>query len=300
MSTVELQPARRRVSTGRALLRSTRPRQWTKNALVLAAPAAAGVLTEAGPLVDTLVAVVAFTLVSAGTYLINDVQDVAADRQHPVKRLRPVASGALAVRSARAWALSMIAAGVGLAFVPTLELGLLVSAYVVLMQAYTLRLKREPVFDIAIVASGFFMRALAGGLAVDVPISRWFLIVTGFGSLFMVTGKRYAEVVQFGEERAELRASLGHYSAAFLQQILTLAGAVAILAYCLWAFEGQAADSSVWSELSIIPFVLAVMRYGLLIDHGRGGEPEEIVLGDRELQILGLLWVLCFVAGIYA
>lgn len=291
----------RRASTAGALLRAARPRQWTKNVLVFGAPAAAGVLSEGDVILRTLGAFAAFTLVSISTYLVNDVGDRFADRDHPVKRHRPIASGALSVRTALAAAVVTLLAGLALAAAIEWELLAIVAGYMVVTGAYTAWLKHVAVFDIAIVATGFFMRAVAGGLANDLDMSRWFLMVTAFGSLYIVAGKRYAEVVAFGDDGHRVRPSLAHYTAGYLNQVITIAAGVTILAFCLWAFEGgPESNESTWTGLSVIPFVLGVMRYGLLIERGEGGEPEELVMGDRELQVLGLAWVGLLVLGVYA
>jgi decaprenyl-phosphate phosphoribosyltransferase len=139
---------------------------------------------------------------------------------------------------------------------------------------------------------------VAGGVATDVPLSMWFLMVAGFGSLFLAAGKRHAEFVQLGEERARHRKSLSEYSELYLRFIQYSASTVAMTAYSLWAFEG-AAGGSLWSGLSIIPFVLGILRYALLLDKGRGAAPEEAVLTDPPLLVLGLSWVLLVVMGVY-
>ncbi len=268
--------------------------------LVAAAPAAAGVIGDGDVLLRTAAAFVAFCLVSSGTYFLNDASDVEADRRHPVKRHRPVAAGLVPERLAVLVGAGCLLGGVALAFVVQWKLGAIVTGYVALTAAYTFRLKRVPVFDIAIVASGFFLRAVAGGLASDLPISRWFAIVTAFGPLYMVAGKRYAELVALGPEAATTRSTLAVYTKGYLTQIITIAGGVTIVAFCLWAFEGHGGHpASVWTTISIAPVVLAVMRYGLLIDAGHGEEPEEIVLGDRQLQLLGLAFVVLLVLGVY-
>lgn len=293
-------PAPAPLGLARGLLRSVRPRQWVKNVLVLAAPAAAGALDQAEILGPTLLAFVAFCLVSSGTYLINDVRDVEADRRHPTKRNRPIAAGKVPVRTAAIVGVVLLVVGIALATAVELALGGLVAGYAALTAAYSLALKHEAVFDIAIVASGFFMRAIAGGLATGLDISRWFLIVTAFGSLYMVAGKRYAEVVAFGDGAHRVRASLAHYSKDYLDQVISIAAGVTILGFCLWAFEGRpGGGESTWTALSVIPFVLGIMRYGLLVDRGNGGEPEEIVLGDRQLQLIGLAWLVLFGLGVY-
>ena len=282
-----------------ALLRAMRPKQWSKNVLVAAAPGAAGVLTQPAAAAATALAFVAFCLVSSAVYLLNDVADAEADRRHPVKSRRPIAAGEVSVRAAVTAAIVLLIAGLGLAAVVGWPFLALLAGYLAMMGAYTAWLKHMAVFDIAVVASGFIVRAVAGGLAVDVPISRWFLIVTSFGSLFMVAGKRYSEHVTMGAEREAVRATLAAYSSAYLRYVYTMASGVTLLAYCLWAFEqSQLQGATPWFELSVLPFAVAVLRYALLLDEGKGGEPEEIVLSDRPLQLLGLVWLALFGIGV--
>ena len=289
-----------RPSTARSLLRTARPKQWAKNVLVLAAPAAAGVLDEGDVIVRVAVAFVAFCLAASGTYFFNDAMDVDADRSHPTKRHRPVAAGHLGVLPAKAIGALLLA----LAFVISLpveggRLALVVALYVVLTVAYSTWLKREPVIDLAAVAAGFVLRAIAGGVAAGVPLSNWFLIVAGAGSLFVVAGKRHAEVHDLGTDSSNTREVLAAYSPAFLTLVRATASAVAVTAYCLWAFERSAeAGYDLWYQLSIVPFVLAVLRYALLVEHGHGGAPEELILGDRVLLALGALWVVVFAVGV--
>ena len=281
-----------------AFLRAARPKQWTKNLLVLAVPAAAGALDRADVLGPTALAILAFTLVSSGTYLLNDAADVEADRVHPVKRNRPVAAGRISVRGAIIGGVVLLLLGLGVAVAANLALFGVVAAYVALTGGYTRWLKHEPVFDIAIVASGFFLRAVAGGVASDLFISRWFLIVAAGGSLFLITGKRYAEKIAGGDETGS-RATLQHYSADYLRGVLSTAAGITVVAYCLWAFErGVGIEPSGWTGLSTVPFVLGIMRYGLLIDQGHGEEPEEVLLGDRVLLVLGAVWACLLVLGV--
>lgn len=286
------------LSLAGAFLRACRPKQWTKNLLVLAVPAAAGALDRADVLGATALALVAFTLVSSGTYLLNDAADVDADRLHPVKGNRPIAAGLVPPRVAVIGGLVLLALGLGVALAANPGLFGVVVGYVALTAAYTRRLKHEPVFDIAIVASGFFLRAVAGGVASDLFISRWFLIVAAGGSLFLITGKRYAEKVAGGDASGS-RTSLRHYSADYLRGMLSTAAGITVIAYCLWAFERTGGvEPSGWRSLSAIPFVLGIMRYGLLVDQGHGEEPEEVLLGDRVLLILGGIWLTLLVLGV--
>ena len=291
---------RPRPSLARGLLRTARPHQWVKNVLVVAAPGAAGVLTQPRPLLTVALAFVSFCLVSSGTYLLNDASDVEADRRHPTKRERPVAAGIVPAGVA-------VAAGIALlcgAFLVALAIGIpflgAVAGYVALTTSYTLWLKHVAVLDLGAVAGGFFIRAIAGGVATGVPFSRWFLIVAAFGSLFMVAGKRHGEHIDLGEQGAGVRATLAQYPRDYLRYVWTLASGVTLAAYCLWAFEqAEASAGAPWFELSIIPFVLGILRYALLLEQGRGSAPEEIVLGDRTLQAIGLVWVTLFACGVY-
>jgi decaprenyl-phosphate phosphoribosyltransferase len=284
------------------LLRAARPRQWIKNVLVFAAPGAAGISLTPAHLAPVLGAFAAWCLVSSGTYLVNDALDAEADRLHPRKRLRAVASGVVPVSTARAVGLGVLVAGAGapIAWGAPGVTGFLV-LYAMITLSYSLWLKEMAIVDLACVASGFVLRAISGGVAAHVAISNWFLIVASFGSLFMVAGKRHAEHLDLREGRGAHRATLEEYSLGFLNYVRAVSSGVTITAYCLWAFEkAKVAGDPVLFQLSIIPFVMAILRYALLLDAGRGGAPEELVIGDRALQVLGLIWVGLFAAGVYA
>lgn len=289
---------RRRLAFG--LLTAARPKQWVKNVLVAAAPAAAGLALEARPLTRVFVAFVAFCLAASGTYYLNDVRDRDADLLHPRKKLRPIASGAVPAGLAVTVGIALLCAGVATAAAVNTGLALIVASYVLLTVLYSLWLKHVPVIDLAAVASGFILRTVAGGVAVDVPISQWFLIVTSFGSLFIVAGKRHAEHVDLGEDAATHRPTLDTYSIGFLRYVRSVASAVTIAGYCLWAFErSDAIGNELLFELSIVPFVLGILYYALRLESGAGGEPEQIVLHDRTLQAIGLGWAGLFLAGVY-
>ncbi len=268
--------------------------------LVFAAPGAAGVLTEADGLGAALIAFLAFCLAASGTYYLNDANDVEADRRHPTKRLRPVASGAVSVGLARVLGVALVVAGVLVGFATgSWELPAVTAGYVTLTTAYTQGLKQVAVLDIATVAAGFVIRALAGAAATGVAVSDWFLVVASFGSLFMVAGKRSAELADGGDVVGQ-RAVLGQYSPQFLIYVRSVASGVTLLAYTLFALErAEAGGPFVWFELSILPFVLAILRYALRLDQGDGGAPEDVVLGDRILQVLGLVWLITFALGVY-
>ena len=246
-----------------------------------------------------------FCAAASAVYLFNDCLDAEADRMHSVKRHRPIASGALSVPLALG--ASVVLAGGALAsawFLARWQLTVVVLAYLAISVAYSLRLKREPVIELAAVASGFVFRAIAGGAATHVPLSSWFLVVACFGSLFIVTGKRLAERRKMGEGEPSHRVVLGQYTTSFLESTLTLAAAVTVTGYCLWAFDRTGLISRpnthvVWIELTVVPIVLGVLVILLRIDSGHGEAPEELMMHDRTLQILGLLWVALFAIGLY-
>jgi decaprenyl-phosphate phosphoribosyltransferase len=290
-------PGPGRASVARGLIAAARPRQWLKNLLVFAAPAAAAALGHGGVLWRTLLTFVAFCLVSSATYLLNDVVDADADRMHPVKRHRPVAGGVVSVRVALTGTGVVLAGGLALAFAVSWKLGLLVTGYKALTTAYTLRLKHTPNVDIVIVASGFLVRAVAGGVAVGVPLSHWFLAVASFGSLFMVAGKRQGELLRGGD--ATTRPVLAQYTLEHLRFVVTTSAAVTIITYCLWAFGHPRTSSVPWWGLSIVPFVMGIMRYALLVDRGEGGTPEELVIRDPGLRLVGIAWLALFLGSVY-
>jgi decaprenyl-phosphate phosphoribosyltransferase len=291
-------PPRTTGSVARGLVRTARPKQWIKNVLVFAAPAAGAGLSSGGVIRDALLTFVAFCLVSSATYVLNDVGDVTADQAHPTKRDRPIASGVVPVPIALAAVVLLLALGLGLAFAISWHLGLLLTAYKALTIAYTFRLKHTAILDIVVVATGFVVRAISGGVAVDIDLSEWFLAVTCFGSLFMVAGKRHGELLHVGEGGAT-RKALTQYTVEYLRFVVTMAASVTVLTYCLWAFEHPKTSEIPWWGLSIVPFVMGIMRYALLVDQGKGGAPEELVIRDPGLRIIGLAWVALFLGSVY-
>jgi decaprenyl-phosphate phosphoribosyltransferase len=292
------------------LLRGTRPKQWVKSVLVPAAPASAGVLFQPRELLLTVVAVVAFTTAAGGTYLVNDASDVVADRRHPTKRHRPVASGVVPVGLAWIVGIGLMAAAVGVGgLLAGWRLSVVLGIYVALTLAYSKRLKHVAIVELLIVAVGFVLRAVAGAAASGVAPSEWFLIVASFGSLFMVVGKRYAEVTGLEEGGVGSRRILSEYPLAWLRQVRDVSVAVTLLAYCLFAFEradvpGPASAVAgtltvPWYQLSIVPVTLGLLRYALLLERGQGGAPEEVVLRDRTLLASGLAWAVLFGLGVW-
>ncbi len=313
---VPAKPRPRAIPLG-ALVRACRPRQWIKNLLVLAAPGAAGVLTHAEVPQRLALTFISFCALSSSTYLLNDLHDRVEDRAHERRRTRPIASGQVSARLAITSAVLLAAGGLALQFIVTPALAGVGLAYLVLTGSYTLWWRSIAVADIAAVSGGFVLRALAGGVATDVTVSRWFLAVTSFGALFLVAGKRYAELRTYEESAGEkpastrtegqgggpplapVRASLSEYSQRYLRFVIALSATAATTAYCLWAFQRSHQARVSWYELTVIPFVLWLLRYALLVDRGAGESPEELVLGDRFLLTMSAAWVALFASGVY-
>jgi decaprenyl-phosphate phosphoribosyltransferase len=300
-------PAPSRTADGRrgsfawGLVRALRPRQWVKNFLVFAAPLAAGAVFDPAVLRPSLVAFVLFCVASSAVYLVNDSIDVEEDRRHPRKRFRPIAAGLVPRSAAVAIAVVLFAGTLTAGVLLTRPaLAWVLASYVVIQLAYCTFLKNEPVIDLAVVASGFLLRGIAGGVAAGLVLSQWFLLVAAFGSLFMVAGKRYSELIVVGDSAAT-RKTLREYSASYLRFVWSLSAAVALSAYSLWAFEMAASQDGVpWATISIAPFVLAILRYARDVDKGAAGAPEEIVMHDRVLLVLGALWVLTVGVGVFS
>lgn len=283
--------------SARSLLRACRPRQWSKNLLVLAAPAAAGVIDRPQVAVGVAGAFVAMCMLSSATYLVNDVRDVEQDRLHPRKRSRPVAAGEISSRAALLAAAALALAGIALATAIAPGLGAVGCCYLALTMSYSLWWRDMVVLDVLAIAAGFVLRALAGGVATDIYLSRWFVIVTGCCAIFLVAAKRYAELREHAGSDVAARAPLRRYSLKGLRVTLLSAAAIAGGAYTGWAFTRPM--HIVWYGLSIVPFVLWLSRYTVLIDAGAGQAPEELVLRDRTLLALSVIWGFLFLGGVY-
>ncbi len=276
------------------IVKAIRPRQWVKNLLVLAAPLAAlggGMRYDyRDVLIRVLIAFVVFSLAASAVYLINDVRDVEADRAHPTKQFRPIAAGVVPEWMAYTIAVVLGLASLAIAWMVTPNLTLVMAIYIGVQLAYCFGLKHQAVIDLCIVSSGFLLRAIAGGVATNIPLSQWFLLVMAFGSLFMAAGKRYAELQLAERTGAKIRKSLESYTGTYLRFVWTMSATAVVLCYGLWAFERDRSSGS-WFAVSMIPFTIAILRYAVDVDGGMAGEPEEIALRDRVLQLLALAWI---------
>ena len=279
------------------VVKAMRPRQWVKNVLVLAAPLAAlggplhyhyrDVLDKAYPAVG---AFVAFCLAASSIYLINDVRDVEADREHPTKRFRPIAAGVVPEWLAYALAVVLGIDSLVIGWWITPNLALVMAVYLAMQLGYCYGLKHQAVMDICIVSSAYLLRAIAGGAATDIRLTQWFLLVMAFGSLFMVAGKRYAELQLAERTGAKIRKALENYTSTYLRFVWTLSATALVVCYGLWAFDREHGAAG-WFVVSMVPFTIAILRYAVDVDGGLAGEPEDIALRDRVLQLLALAWI---------
>jgi decaprenyl-phosphate phosphoribosyltransferase len=276
------------------LIIACRPKQWIKNLLVFAVPLASGDLLDREVFMKTVISAVAFTAISAATYLFNDISDVEEDRLHSTKKLRPIAAGTLTIGSARLVSGVLVLLCIGLvAGVGAWNLGLVLFGYSLLQVMYQGFLKKTALFDLVAVAAGFLLRAVAGGIASAILISPWFLTVTFCAALFMISGKRYSELINQGSTKGT-RSALLKYSEQYLHLIWTSSMVMTIVFYLLWSVEIGSKGNG-WLVLSTsIPFALAILLYAQHVDGGKAESPENVVFDDRRIQLMGGIWIILF------
>jgi 4-hydroxybenzoate polyprenyltransferase len=275
-------------SPARAAFAALRPRQWSKNLLLFAGLIFAAKLGDDARWLEALLAFCVYCAASSAAYLVNDVRDAADDREHPVKRLRPVASGELPARAALILAGLLAAAAFGGAALLGLGSVGFLAAFLILQAAYTAGLKHVVLIDVLAIAGLFVVRASAGAEGVDVRISPWLLICTGLLALFLALAKRRAELVLVGAEKTPGRPVLEGYSLVFVDQLITMVAASTVIAYSLYTFTAR--DSK--AMMATVPFVLyGVFRYLLLLHrHDLGEEPENVLLSDAPLLLTIAAW----------
>ena len=284
-----------------SLLVALRPRQWTKNGLLFIALAFTLNLQQPGLLLRTLAAFACFCALSSAGYLLNDVVDVEADRAHPSKRLRPIAAGQVPVSLALGLGIGLVVVGLGGAFLLGLLFGLLALAYTLLTAVYSTTLKHIVLLDIFGLAGGFVVRAAAGAVAIDVPISPWLYIATLLGALLIALGKRRTELETLGVEAAVgHRRNLESYSLEFIDQLIVVISSAALMTYALYTFSAENLPRN-HSMMVTIPVVLyGLFRYLFLVRQGDvGASPEDLLFRDRPLLIAVALWALLSVTMLY-
>ncbi|MDX2646982.1 decaprenyl-phosphate phosphoribosyltransferase [Streptomyces sp. PA03-1a] len=272
-----------------ALLQTARPRQWTKNLLVIVPPLATGTVHHSRSVLGLGATFVTFCLSASGVYFINDVRDAEQDRQHDTKRLRPVAARTLTPRLAMTTGCSMLAGGVALG--TAIGNGPVIAAYTAFSLVYCFALRNLALTDLLIVSSGFPLRVTAGYQACGADTPFWLLAVSFTGSLFVAAGKRYSEAVSFGESRKRIRSSLAWYSVRRLRVVWCLAAVASAALYALGALQSFSRHGELFSLLSLAPYTLALVRYAAAVNEARAGSPEDVLWRDRTLQLTGIAWL---------
>ena len=286
-----------------ALVRSLRPSQWTKNLIIFAGLLFGQRLLESSAVIRSLIAFAVFCALSSVVYLINDIADRDADRQHPTKRNRPIASGALPIPVALAVAalLAVGALAVAFVFLPV-KFGLVATAYLALLALYSGPLKHIVIIDVLTIAIGFVLRAAAGALAVEVEIGHWLLLATVLLALFLALSKRRHELVLLGEGATSHRRILQEYSPYLLDQMISVVTASTLLAYALATVSPETVEKFGTNKLGLtLPFPLyGIFRYLYLVHQKKGGgSPSDMLLNDRPLLACVALWALAVALIIY-
>jgi 4-hydroxybenzoate polyprenyltransferase len=290
-------------STWALLATSLRPGQWTKNLLLFAGLVFGGRLLDSGAVAAATLAFAVFCALSSAGYLFNDVWDRDADRRHPLKQARPIASGELSLSAAMVSAGVLAAAGLAAAALIAPALALVAAAYVVLLVLYSVLLKHIVIIDVLTIAGGFVLRAIAGAVAVRVPFSAWLLVCTTLLALFLGLNKRRHELVLLGDAAVDHRRILHEYSPYLLDQMIAVVTASTLIAYTFYAISAETAAHLGTPRLGLtIPFVLyGIFRYLYLVHQKRGGgSPAAMLLTDRPLLACVGLWIATVAVLLYS
>lgn len=283
-----------------AVMRALRPLQWTKNGVIAAALVFGHRLTEPRSVGEAGLAFVVFCALSSGVYLVNDVQDVASDRLHPLKRRRPIAAGELSPTRALWMAAWLLAGALLIGTVLGADFLAVAVAYVSLMLAYTFGLKRVVIVDVFAIAAGFVLRAVAGAIAIEVAISPWLLVCTFLLALFLGFGKRRNELSLLAADAVAHRSNLERYSTPLLDQLIGIAASATVMAYAFYTFDADGVPSNRAMMLTIPLVAYAIFRYLYLIQgRGLGGSPEALLFADRSLFFSILTWGAGSIAILY-
>jgi 4-hydroxybenzoate polyprenyltransferase len=286
----------------RPLIQSLRPVQWTKNGIVFAGLVFGERLLDVEAVARATSAFAIFCALSGVVYLVNDVLDREADRRHPTKSARPIASGALPVGFARVAAVAIGAVALAAAFWLRPAFGVVALAYLAMLVVYSSVLKHVVILDVLAIALGFVLRAVAGAVVIDVPFSRWLLLLTLLLALFLALSKRRAELVTLASGATQHRPSLAEYSPYLLDQMIGVATASTLLAYAFYTISPETVAKFGTENLILtVPFPLyGIFRYLYLV-HRRegGGDPSEHLLTDRPLLVCVALWGAAVVAILY-
>jgi len=285
----------------KALLKTMRLKQWAKNVFLMAAVVFDRKLTNTDAILHTIIGVFAFSLIASVVYIVNDITDVEADRQHPTKRNRPIASGKLTVPAAWASAIVLLLIAFPVAIWLSPAFALISLLYLILNLIYSKWIKHVVLLDIIILASFYVIRVAAGVALIDVVrFSPWIYIFTTFLALLMGTGKRRAELSEIADGPNDQRRVLDGYTLNFLDQLITLASGMTIITYSSYTFSAPNLPENHAMMLTIPFLIYGIFRYQYLLQvKGSGSAPEELVLSDRPLQFAIALWGLAVLVVFY-
>lgn len=274
-------------------IKMLRPAQWVKNLMLLFPPFLGGEILRHGLWGEALVPLVSFCFVSSSTYVFNDILDRERDALHPKKRHRPIASGAVSLLTAKAFASALLVLALGSAMTVSLQFLLLTLLYLCISILYSVRLKQLPVVDIFCISAGFLLRLEAGGVAFGIVISDWLFLSVFLLAVFLSTGKRIHEKSLLGEGAGEHRSSLAAYPKGFLDGTMYLSGSAVLVTYTMYVIARH-------SLVYTVPLCcFGLLRFMFRVRTGKGGDPTESLLRDRQLFAVSLLWVLMFGYSIY-
>ncbi|UCE66520.1 MAG: decaprenyl-phosphate phosphoribosyltransferase [Candidatus Zixiibacteriota bacterium] len=279
----------------KGIITSMRPSHWVKNLVVFAALIFAQVYTDPDKIILALTAFIAFCLGTSAMYIINDVFDRENDKKHPVKSKRPITAGKISIPAAVAVAVILLILSIVLALYSNLLTVLALGTYMILNLVYSVFLKHVVIIDVMSIAAGFVLRAVAGGFAIEVPVSPWLLVCTILLALFLGFGKRRHELALLNAEAINHRKALANYSTPFLDQMISVVTASTVVAYAFYTLSPEAVENFGTHWLSAtIPFVLyGIFRYLFLIFHKEmGGNPTKLMLTDVPLLLCVLLWLI--------
>lgn len=275
-------------------LLSLRPKQWIKNLLLFVAPFAAGI-GFSFRLTDSLLGFFAFCFASSIGYIVNDLNDIELDRLHPRKKQRPFAAGNLSFKSGICLILLLILLLSILVSMLPIKFTFVIAMYLLNTHLYTKFFKTIPVIEMFSISFGFILRLISGAIVLDLAISSWFLIVGGFGALFVVSAKRLAEFKHI--KQREVRKVIHEYTDQFLYSSTSISVAVSVTGYCMWALSEN--TNPFWHQISIVPFVMAFFRYRWIAERVVVEAPEDAILGDKSLLILMVSLVVCLSIAIF-
>jgi 4-hydroxybenzoate polyprenyltransferase len=285
-----------------SLVLSLRPSQWTKNLIIFGALGLSQRLLDVEAVLVSCAAFAIFCVLSGVVYLLNDIADREADRQHPLKRFRPIASGALPVPVAIGWALGLGLGGLAAAFWLRPLFGVVATSYVLLLALYSWQLKHIVILDVLTIAIGFVMRAAAGAIAIAVPISHWLYVLTILLALFLALSKRRHELVLLANGATSHRRILAEYSPYLLDQMIAVVSASTIVAYAFYTVSPETVQKFGTDRLMLtLPFPLyGIFRYLYLVHLKEGGgSPADMLLTDRPLLLCVALWTVAVAIIIY-